>query len=167
MATQSYFIVLTVHIRDVRNHDRLLPVWGSLRLAPINHHGNACKANVSLLLLSSHVTYLKSICNTALILLNSLMKNSGIPNMCHYIRLLQIRSHLQCNDIVLNTNIVKGHCHQLSIASGADTYTYMQAHTHTHTGISTQKQFNKNGAYQPKTLDTVQGKLWWAQTLAN
>ena len=32
MACQSYFIILTVHTRDIRNHDRLSPVWGSLRL---------------------------------------------------------------------------------------------------------------------------------------
>ena len=38
MASQSYFIVLTVRTRDVRNHDRLPPVWGLLRLAPITHH---------------------------------------------------------------------------------------------------------------------------------
>ena len=38
MAPQSYFIILTVHTRDVRNHNRLPPVWGSLRLAPITHH---------------------------------------------------------------------------------------------------------------------------------
>ena len=35
MASQSDFIVLTVRTRDVRNHDRLPPVWGSFRLAPI------------------------------------------------------------------------------------------------------------------------------------
>ena len=35
MACQPYSIVLTVRTRDVRNHDRLQPVWGSLRLAPI------------------------------------------------------------------------------------------------------------------------------------
>ena len=36
MASQSYFIVLAFRTRDVRNHDRLPPVWGSLRLAPIS-----------------------------------------------------------------------------------------------------------------------------------
>ena len=37
MASQSYFIILIVHTRDVRNHDRLPPVpVCSLRLAPIN-----------------------------------------------------------------------------------------------------------------------------------
>ena len=34
MASQSYFIVLTVHTCNVPNHDRLSPVWGSLRLTP-------------------------------------------------------------------------------------------------------------------------------------
>ena len=34
MACQLYFIVLTVRTSDIRNHDRLQPVWGSLRLAP-------------------------------------------------------------------------------------------------------------------------------------
>ena len=36
MASQSYFIVLTVRTYDVPNHDRLLLVWGSLRLASIS-----------------------------------------------------------------------------------------------------------------------------------
>ena len=36
MASQSYFIILIVRTRDVQNHDRLPPVWGLLRLAPIN-----------------------------------------------------------------------------------------------------------------------------------
>ena len=38
MASQSYFIVLTVPTRDARNHDKLLPVWGSLRLASTNNN---------------------------------------------------------------------------------------------------------------------------------
>ena len=37
MASQMYFIVLIVRTCDVRNHDRLSPVWGSLRLAPITN----------------------------------------------------------------------------------------------------------------------------------
>ena len=35
MASQSYFIVLTVRTCDVQNHDRLPPVWSSLKLTPI------------------------------------------------------------------------------------------------------------------------------------
>ena len=38
MASQSYFIILKIRTCDVRNHDRLSPVWGSLRLAPIMHY---------------------------------------------------------------------------------------------------------------------------------
>ena len=40
MASQSYFIVLTVRIHNVQNHDRLPPVWGSLRLAQTRHGGS-------------------------------------------------------------------------------------------------------------------------------
>ena len=35
MASKSYFIALTVRTHDVQNHDRLPPVWGLLRLSPI------------------------------------------------------------------------------------------------------------------------------------
>ena len=39
IACPSYFIILTVRTRDVRNHDRLQPVWGSLRLAQLSELG--------------------------------------------------------------------------------------------------------------------------------
>ena len=38
IACQSYFIALTVCICEVRNDDRLLLVWGLLRLTPIRNY---------------------------------------------------------------------------------------------------------------------------------
>ena len=46
MASQSYFKVRTVCTRNIRNHDRLPPVWSSLRLAPITLFSNRYCCNL-------------------------------------------------------------------------------------------------------------------------